>query len=46
MKNRSHRYEIDITRSRQCYYYTKYNTYLNMMMVMCNSDAELKKSFA
>ena len=43
MKNRSHRYDINITRSRHSYDYTKYNTYLNMMMVMCNSDAELKK---
>ena len=41
MKNRSHRYDINRTRSRHDYKYTKYKMYLSMMMIMCNNEAEL-----
>ena len=41
MKNRSHRYDINRTRSRHDYKYTKYKMYLSMMIIMCNNEAEL-----
>ena len=36
MKNGSHRYDINRTRPRYGYKYTKHKVYLSMMMVMCN----------
>ena len=38
MRNRSNRYDINITRPRQGYEYTKYKIFLSMMMVMCNKQ--------
>ena len=38
MNNRSHRYDINRTRLRFGYNYTKYKICLNMMMVMCNKQ--------
>ena len=38
MKNRSHRYDINRTRPRQGYKYTKYKMCLSMMMFMCNKQ--------
>ena len=38
MKNRSHRYDINRTRLRHGYKYTKYKMCLSMMMVMCNKQ--------
>ena len=41
MKNRSHRCDMNRTRSRHDYKYTKYKMCLSMMMIMCNNKAEL-----
>ena len=38
MKNKSHRYDIDRTRSRHGNDYTKYKMCLIMTMVMCNKQ--------
>ena len=35
MKNRSHRYDIDRSRPRHGYKYTKYEMFLSKMMVIC-----------
>ena len=40
MKNRSHRYDMNRTRSGHDYKYTKYKMCLSMMMIMCNNEAE------
>ena len=36
MNNRSHRYDINKTRSRHGYDYTKYKIHLRVMVVMSN----------
>ena len=38
MKNRSHRYDINRTRPRHGYEYTKYEMCFSMMIVMCNKQ--------
>ena len=38
MNNRSHRYDINRTRPRYSYNYTKYKICLSMMMIMCNKQ--------
>ena len=38
MKNRSHRYDINRTRPRHGYEYTKYKMCFSMMIVMCNKQ--------
>ena len=38
VNNRSHRYDINGTRLRHSYNYTKYKICLSMMMVMCNKQ--------
>ena len=38
MKNGSHIYDINRTRSRRGHKYTKYQMCISMMMVMCNKQ--------
>ena len=38
MKNRSHRFDINITKPRYGYEYPKCKMCLDMMMVMCNKQ--------
>ena len=45
MKNRSHRYDINRTRSSHWHKYSKYKKCLSMMMLICNVLSNTSKTF-